>query len=503
MAYTQRPASSQEASSMATSGGYNSDKITQILDLYSYLRRVYPEVQSPLLLQDSGGKNEVKVLPSILTTDETLDIADKRASGRTLARRAGVSLSIKFGIGSAPGNGRIRYNMGNAAEGVMAAAIAARFINKARRISSNDVVSVLNTLQGNLTNRSQRVRYCTHTFKSENFKTAKETKIVPDDDVRVEIALSPVNMALVFPDDAFRDDIEEREQARADREDIITPCVQYANSREISQLSNVMYYNRMKDNIHINADGVGDETGTKVDIYLTINGQKSIEIPGKYSGPNSKGRLPTSQRLNITQISLKREVNQFAQVGGWEIETMNNFWGRILDEDISNVSEILRYYQYHNTQTHPSNLHHAAAVVRNVYIWANRRLQSKFNNPAWRTHFVNTIHNFATYNEENVMLVELTGSTYEKYDMRKLLVPLNGRPDLDVPSNLTLRSRIKMSTPRTANAKPLPVVILSIVNSNDGSTHDIIQFRHKIEWSGTAIRNYVEKLDGLHQYANG
>lgn len=502
MAFSQRPSSEQEVQIMAAAGGYKQDKIPQILTLYNYLTANY-DVDRPLLLQDSGGANAVKVLPSILISDDSLDIADRSAAGSTLARRAGVRLSIKFGIGSAPGNGGIRYNMGNAAEGIMAAAIAARFINKAKRISASDVTTVLSNLENRVTNRSQRVAYVTHTFKSENFKTPKENKIIEDDDVRIEIALSPTNMALVFPGRFFSDDGEERAQALADRASIITPCVEYANSREISQLSNVMYYNRVKDDIHVNADGVGDETGTKVDIYLTINGQKNIEIPGKYSGGNARGRLPTRQTLNITQISLKREVNQFAQVGGWDIQTVQDIWGRILDEDLTTNSQLLRYYEYQNTQTHLSTKHHAAAVMRNVYIWANARLQRKFSNPRWREHFVETIHNFATYNEENVALVEIVGSTFEKYDMRKLLPALNGIQSLDVPPNLTLSSRIRMSTPQNSTSRPLPVVVVSVSNANNGQTHDILQIRHKIEWGGTAIRNYIEKQPGLHTYAFG
>ena len=61
-------------------------------------------------------------------------------------------------------------------------------------------------------------------------------------------------------------DREERAQAHSDRNEIIAACMQYANSREISQLANVMYYNRVKDDIHINADGIGDENSTKVDL---------------------------------------------------------------------------------------------------------------------------------------------------------------------------------------------------------------------------------------------
>lgn len=500
MAFNQRPTSPTEVVSMAQRGGYREDKITQIVTLYQYLDENY-DTPNPLLLMGSGGKNEVKVLPSVLTSDSRLNQNDKRIAGQQLARRAEVSLKISFGVGSVGSGNRIRYNMGNAAEGILAGAIAARFINKEKRITTRNVVDTLDALQSHI-GQSGNIAVVNHTFKSENFKTSKERKIVEDDDVRVDISLSSTNMALVFPDHYMSNDREERAQAHSDRNEIIAACMQYANSREISQLANVMYYNRVKDDIHINADGVGGENSTKVDIYLTINGQKHIDIPAKYSGPRGGGEV-RQQRLNITQISLKREVNQFAQVGGWDIDTMQRFWGLILDENIETNSQLLRYYEIQNSRDHSSTLHHAAAVMRNVYIWANTRLQTKFNNPSWREHFVNTIHNFATYNEENVQLVEIIGSGYEKYDMRKLLPALNGDATAGVPANLTLSSKLRMTSAQRAGNLPLPVVVVSLTNNNNGDVHEILQFRHKIEWSGTAIRNYVEKRPGLYNYAQG
>ena len=276
MAFNQRPTSPTEVVSMAQRGGYREDKITQIVTLYQYLDENY-DTPNPLLLMGSGGKNEVKVLPSVLTSDSRLNQNDKRIAGQQLARRAEVSLKISFGVGSVGSGNRIRYNMGNAAEGILAGAIAARFINKEKRITTRNVVDTLNDLQSHL-GQSGNIAVVNHTFKSENFKTSKERKIVEDDDVRVDISLSPTNMALVFPDHYMANDREERAQAHSDRNEIIAACMQYANSREISQLANVMYYNRVKDDIHINADGVGGENSTKVDIYLTINGQKQAEI---------------------------------------------------------------------------------------------------------------------------------------------------------------------------------------------------------------------------------
>jgi hypothetical protein len=471
-------------------GAYAPTKHAAIETLYNYLISNYSEVSNPLILNDSNGGNAVKVHPSILQNDSRLDVSNLRTAGSTLARLAGVSLTILFGVGSSGGRGP-GYNMGNAAEGVLAAAIAARFINKEKRINANDVLRVLTEMSRHLTRAGNSTE---HTFKSRNFKTSKETKIVPDDDVRVLINLSPINMRLVFADTLLSGD--DRAQGIFDRNQIIGPCVQYANSREISQLANVMYYNRVKDTIEVLADGIGGELTTKVDVYLLINGQKSITVPANY-------RMGTTHTLNITQISLKREVDQFAQVGGWDIETAQSFWGLILGEDIRNNQQVQNIYVRHASETYPSTKHHAAAVMTEIYTWANQRLQQKLGNAAWRTHFVNTLNEFATKNEENVKLVEIIGSGYEKFDFTKLHVALNGRPDLDVPSNLTLQSRIEMSRPDRATSSPLPTVFIEAVNSNNNETYRFLKLRHKIEWGGTAIRNYVEKQPGLAEYIAG
>ena len=82
----------------------------------------------------SGGKNEVKVLPSVLTSDSRLNQNDKRIAGQQLLDVQKFLLKISFGVGSVGSGNRIRYNMGNAAEGILAGAIAARFINKEKEL---------------------------------------------------------------------------------------------------------------------------------------------------------------------------------------------------------------------------------------------------------------------------------------------------------------------------------------------------------------------------------
>jgi hypothetical protein len=477
MAYSIRPRNRQEIYQISS---YRADKINLIAELYDYLTTNYREVDRPLILNDSNGGNKVKVHPEVAQLSNLNE--------NQLRTAAHTSLTIAYGVGS--GGGRARYNMGNAAEGILAAAIAARFINKGKRINQSHILEVLATQYRSL---SSDRKESFHVFKSENFRTSREsTRMIPDDDVELTIKLSPINMSLVFCEQLL--DRDERAQGIMDRMNIMTPSIEYANSREISQLANVMYYNRMYNKIEVEADGVGGELTTKVDIFLRIDGQKHIEIPGRYG----------NQRLNITQISLKREVNQFAQVGGWDIETVNNFWGSILNENILNNAQIQAIYSKHSTETYPDSKRHAAAVMIDVYQWAHNKIQQKFSNAAWREHFINKLDEFATKNEENVKLVEITGSTYEKFDFSKLHVSLNGRPDLDIESNLELRSTYNTSVPRDSTiGAPLPTVVISARNKNDGEVYDLVQFRHKIEWGGTAIRNYVEKQNGLAEYIAG
>ena len=470
MAFSIRPKDRQEIFKVTS---YKADKLNAIADLYDFLTDQYPRVDRPLILNDSNGGNKVKVPPEIAQTSNLTETQ--------LKSRARTSLTIAYGVGS--GGGRARYNMGNAAEGILAAAITARFINKGRRINERDILNVLATQYKSLTNDHKS---SFHVFKSENFKTTKETnRMIPDDDVELTIKLSPINMSLVFCEQLLERD--ERAQGIMDRMNIMTPCVAYANSREISQLANVMYYNRVYNKIEVEADGVGGELTTKVDIFLRIDGQKHIEIPGRYR----------TQRLNITQISLKREVNQFAQVGGWTLDTVDSLWGKVLDMTPSNSAQLQQIYQ-DAIETEGTTEVVSALAMRGVYTWANGQLQNKLRNTNWLNNFVEVLDNFATYKEENVALVEIKGDTFHRYDFKKLKVALVGRPDLDIPPNLVLSSTY------TEGSSGLPTVRIIGTNANDGKQYELVQFRFKLE-KGTggkpkAIRNYVEKRKGLEDY---
>lgn len=370
------------------------------------------------------------------------------------------------------GSPRAKYNLGNVAEGVLAFAIAARFLNKTRKIGEREVLAVRDAIARNRRGTSSEI-----ILKSPNALHPGMKKKV-DDDVKIVVNLAESNMDMLFTTDDLELDILKT---------LIPPCVAYANAREINSAALMMYHNGKKDYIDVIADGIGDETGTKVDVRVEINGSMNVPIKGRVNG----------LKIALTQISLKKDVDQFAQVGGWTLEKVDNFWGKVLNMTPSSNPQLQQIYQ-DAIETKGTTAEIAAETMRGVYTWANSQLQSKLRNTNWLSNFVEVLDNFATYKEENVALVEIKGDTFHRYDFKKLKVALVGRPDLDIPPNLVLSSSY------TKGESGLPTVRIIGTNTNDGKQYELVQFRFKMEGASAgkpkAIRNYVEKRKGLEDY---
>ena len=398
----------------------------------------------------------------------------KKGRGYSFPKLGGgeVSLGAILKANVSVGSPRKKYNLGNVAEGVLAFAITARFLNKNKRITEQDLVKVLNAVKPTRSGTSS-----TKIFQSPNAPHPKMRKLLFDD-VKVVVNLTTANMDMLFTSDP-----DEYEVLRQ----LMPSCISYANSQEINTAALMMYRNGKKDYIDVIADGIGDETGTKVDVNLVINNSKNISIPGNTNGT----------QLRLTQISLKRDVDQFAQVGGWTMDKTDDLWGRILGTRPSTSGVVQQIYA-DSAEMRGTTEEVAADTMRRVYTWANQQLERKFGNKVWLEEFVEVLDNFATYKEENVALVEIKGDTFHRYDFKKLKVALVGLPDADVPPNLTLSSEY------IVGASGLPTVRISGTNKNDNKKYELVQFRFKME-KGTggvpkAIRNYVEKRSGLEDY---
>ena len=130
----------------------------------------------------------------------------------------------------------VKYNLGDMAEGVVGAAITARFIYKNKNINAQIVYGVLSALakSGPTNYPGKKGKQVEKTFKSAN----KNPKIM--DDVRCFISLAEVNMlALLSPNN--KDLLKE----------YVDSAVKYANSNNVKKWSKLVYENNRYNKIEV------------------------------------------------------------------------------------------------------------------------------------------------------------------------------------------------------------------------------------------------------------
>ena len=158
----------------------------------------------------------------------------------------------------------VNYNFGDMAEGIVGAAICARFIYKNRNIRAQNVYGVLNALaaSGMKNYSGKKGKYVERTFKSAN----ANPKVM--DDVRCYISLAEVNMAaLLSPAN------------RTALKPYVDSAVKYANSTNIKKWSQLVYLNNRYDSIEVESDGLGGQKTTKVDVSVKITDADGNPMP--------------------------------------------------------------------------------------------------------------------------------------------------------------------------------------------------------------------------------
>ena len=179
------------------------------------------------------------------------------------------------------------FNKGDVSEGILAAAITARFESKTKRISNDDVLSVIKKL-GKPT-RMKKFMLIEKTFDSPN----KNPKII--DKVVCKITLAEINMNALLNPKVYSD---------KEMKELLSAAVAYANGKNIMEWADMMYTNNQENLIEVKSEGLLDQTGTKVDLRVIID--------GKQAGVG---------------VSLKAgDVKQFGQVGGATADSMNEFF---------------------------------------------------------------------------------------------------------------------------------------------------------------------------------
>lgn len=286
------------------------------------------------------------------------------------------------------------FNKGDVSEGILAAAITARFMSKSKTISQTDVTSLIKKLS-KPTGGSKGMTSTT-SFSSPN----KQENVI--DTVICKVNLAEKNM------NAF---LDSKIYSKADIIALVRAAVVYANSTYVRQWADELYNNNQKNTIEVNAEGLLDQTGTKVDLKLVIDGVKCG-----------------------VGVSLKAgDVKQFGQVGGSKWTSMKTLF-EPLGVKFSKETEESYIDMVSKKQLAPA--------LTTAYTEAFNQI-SKKDQRFLRKAIADFIKNHATSGEENVVLVQLNRSTAKVYDFELLEEKLS---DKTIKVNLTSGNTDKLNT---------------------------------------------------------
>ena len=319
-------------------------------------------------------------------------------------------------------------SLGDLGEAIFGAAIVARFTNKNTPVNTKMVEDVLIKLKKE---RIQKLE-----FKSPNANPRIK------DDVEFKLNLAQVNInALLDP------------SVKKSKEftDMLAGSVKYANSSTVTAWSKLVYENNIYNKISVKSDGVGDQSGTKVDVRVMISTRDKV-----------------LERTDIN-VSLKAgDVKKFGQVSGIKFESQADLWSRFLGVNPPNTVR-----DAYDKQLAKCDLKEAMVVS---YKWATNEFKKTLKTDAGVKQFFDAIEYHATNNEENVTLVQLANSTYKKYNFDALAARFKN-------SNIITDLKITQGN--------LPM--LHIYIDSKTPRNKILQIRGSLQKDGTYIRNYIEK----------
>ena len=343
---------------------------------------------------------------------------------------------------------KISANRGDIAEGIMGAALTAKFIKRqsgqtvsdSPQVNATDVDAVLAKFfrSGGTYKKTVRDVPKPYEFIPPNLPGDKiETTV----NIIKELTFSDkIVFKLTLPQAAM--DFLSKQSNRTQVRDIFERAIRYANGdptfiREANRLAT----NAKNDKILVDADGVSNQLETKVDIGLFANGRKI----GK-------------------QISLKTESGrQFDQVIGFGIaefdKLFDNNMGIIVDGSVkSAVNNYIKEFNVTDAfsfraQTSKdvtgsiwaSKLKKAATIY---YKGAEKVIKTQINSLDFRRKLANTIRVGATRGDEDIQLVKFAGAqgAYSERTFGPEFEDAIENADLSIVSNFTDNPTIKINS---------------------------------------------------------
>ena len=404
-----------------------------------------------LVKNNAANKKSLKSWQELASNQST----EKEAKELVLETDKG---DVKFGQLWKP---NVNVNMGDMAEGVFAAAIAARFKNKNKPITTTDVFDVLKAFKANGTNPTAKGKKGLKgviTFNSPN----KNPKVI--DKVTLTIALAEVNMKGLLD-----------KKAQPSLMNLSRSSVAYANGTIVMANAQDVYNNNIFNQINVIADGLSGQRETKVDVY--------VEIGDEQNKP---------KRVDIN-VSLKaQDVKQFGQVGGDEFEKQLTLWEILLGSTYTPVLMGIKT-KYEKLLAANDPIKALTLSYKTVKNQLNVDLYDDAIQDKIMENIAEGITHFATRGEEDVSLVQLKGGDAKIYAFEGLQEQLS-------KEKFRVSMKYSVVTRGAQKGRELPTVVISKRSTTASPTdEDFLQIRTKIEYKGNDLyfRNYVEKLKHL------
>jgi hypothetical protein len=335
-------------------------------------------------------------------------------------------------------------NKGDVSEGLLGAAIVARFINpNIETITPSHIDKVLDDMRG-LYDGKKSV---------ENIWTIPNAK--PDE----------VQFKLSMPKTSLNALLVNRNEVRP----LYGAIISYINSKDkvslikdICHSENGIYNNEEIDHVMISSTGTENQRGTKIDVSVKIK----------------RGDGKPVELKNLGNISLKSlGTKQLYQYGGDKAENISEFFGNVfgisLPDDIQS--------KYNSTKISGDKIESIKTIFQYVYERIVSKLSGEVNAEEFINHLANGIKNGAlkakgSESEDRIILVHLSKNDFHELDFNLVHEKLKGHA---ISASLTTEGanpKIKIFA-KKGNTEPK--LLISIRARRDGKGMRILLEREK------------------------
>ena len=136
--------------------------------------------------------------------------------------------------------------------------------------------------------------------------------------------------------------------------DYVLASLTYANRESVREWVKTIYTNGRRDEVEIDADGVTNESSSKIDVKVSITDDEGKMYRG----------------VNINASIKANDIKQFGQVGGNSFDAVSRFFTQAIGETMSGTSG-----EFAQKKQVPTKL-------RTIYKAANTIINNNLNNPS-------------------------------------------------------------------------------------------------------------------------